>query len=152
MAGTGRPENEVLKNAVFILCGQAKDVPTSTELAKRIAGVMPPPSDRTIRRYIEQWRLLDKQARRSYQEARWPEAFGTADLPWESAAVVLELAEKGLGGRVPLIPLAVWYWRVHLTDPGATVELKLRSAKVFALKYTTPARDDLARLLLGVVG
>lgn len=63
-----------------------------------------------------------------YRYVYWPESFQAGDLPWEAAAVVLELMEDhrqrhqrapDIWTERPTVRLARWFWRVTQAAPDA---------------------------------
>jgi hypothetical protein len=99
------------------------------------------PSERAIGRELA--KKLPEAEWRRYDEVRWPDSFGNADLPWASAAAILELT-RALG-RPPLLPLARWYWRTLQAFPSATVAALYNIAAQLALNED----DDTARRAIG---
>jgi hypothetical protein len=98
----------------------------------------PVPSIRAIGRHLEKVRDMGPEEKRRYREAHWPESFGGRDLPWEAAPAVIELT-KTLR-RAPLIPLAVWFWRVSAAFPNESIEHRHRLAMNMAIGDNDPAR------------
>lgn len=77
------------------------------------------PSPKTVQRHLTKYvDSIPPDERRRYLLARWPDAFGTQALPWESAGAVRELT--AVLGRIPEISLATWYWKVRLRWPDTT--------------------------------
>lgn len=99
------------------LLEKAKDL--IAEGAITLEGDIPP--ERTLTRELPAIDALPEPDLRQYRRALWPDAFGSdGDLPWEAAAAVQELT--GLLGRVPLVPLAEWYWRLRLRFPDTGLD------------------------------
>src|SRR5581483_1271888 len=44
------------------------------------------PSEKTIRNIMAEHRAAPPEVRREYSLVKWPESFGTRDLPWASAS------------------------------------------------------------------
>ena len=105
------------------------------ELEKmRGAGELPDPtqiSERAVGRQITKLRKMPDAEQQRYDEVVWPESFGSSDLPYASAAVILELTL--MLGRPPLAPLARWYWRTCQAFPAADVETVRNIAYQLAL-------------------
>src|SRR5215470_15855845 len=73
------------------------------------------PSDRTIRRIIEeQKKELGPEGLRLAGLFYWPESMLSGDLPWEAGRAALDLVRYrehgGGGGGRPLIGEALWFW------------------------------------------
>jgi hypothetical protein len=101
------------------------------------------PAVRPIGRLLEKIRDMSPAERRRFQLAFWPDAFGTPDLPWESAGAVTELTR--LMGRPPEIPLASWFWKTRLALPGAEPRLCRAWATAFMLADLVPSWPSIVR-------
>lgn len=117
-----RTQNAALRSAIFTACGQLGPT-TSSEILKALVNLgIPAPTDRTVRRYLEQWRQLPDSERAQYTECRWPDSFEMGALPWEAAPAVAELLRMALdpadlGSFRPPVQLARWFWRVRTVAP-----------------------------------
>lgn len=103
----------------------------------------PLPSTSAISRKLAKVDAMSPAEKLRFTEVRWPESFGTNDLPWESAAAVLELARSL--GHPPMVPLAVWYWRATLALPGTGAEMvdqRCRLAAYAAMGESQPNRAE----------
>jgi len=101
------------------------------------------PSERAVGRELEKAKKVSEAEWRRYDEVAWPDSFGTADLPWASAAAILELTR--VLSRPPLLPLARWYWRTLQAFPSANVATLHNIAAQLALAED----DDSARRAIG---
>jgi len=74
-------------------------------------------SERTVRRYVEEFDRLSAEEQREYSLVRWPENLG--DLPWEAATSILELLRvmNETGAGRPTVRIARWCWRVWQAAP-----------------------------------
>jgi alkylation response protein AidB-like acyl-CoA dehydrogenase len=114
----------------------------ATLIHREIIGDGNLPAVRTIGEMIARARALSPAEQLRYREVRWPESFGGADLPWESAAAVIELT-RSIDGRAPLVRLAIWYWRASLAMPGPDfLKQRLRLAAHAALGDSQPNRTE----------
>lgn len=77
------------------------------------------PSDRTIRRLRDEFRQLSETQRARYRTFEWPLTMEQRDLPWEAAAVGLELLQlfRQSGAGRPPVRLVRWTWRVLQAAP-----------------------------------
>lgn len=117
-----RTQNAALRSAIFSVCGQLGPR-SSSEILEQLGRLgIPAPTDRTVRRYLEQWRQLSDSQRAEYTECRWPDSFEMGALPWEAAPAVAELLRAALdpadlGSFRPPVQLARWFWRVRTVAP-----------------------------------
>ena len=91
------------------------------------------PSERTVRRYMAEFRNKPEPEQRRAEWFRWPESMEGA-LPWEASRTVLDLVrhyrESGLGP--PLIRECVWLWRVTLAAPDMMLDQRIDIAAILA--------------------
>lgn len=102
-----------------------------------------PPSERAVGREVGKAKGISEAEWRRYDEVIWPDSFGSTDLPWASAAAILELAQAL--HRPPLLPLARWYWRTLQAFPSASVRMLQNIAAQLALNED----DDVVRRAIG---
>lgn len=78
------------------------------------------PSERTISRILKVHRSAAREERSGYGYVHWPSTFETNALPWEAAAVAMELALSlaAVGEREPTVRLARWAYRIRLASPS----------------------------------
>jgi hypothetical protein len=88
----------------------------ATLIHREIIGDGNLPAVRTIGEMIARARALPEVEQRRYMEVRWPESFGTADLPWEAAPHIAEL--RSWLAHAPTVSVAKWFYRVTLAAPG----------------------------------
>jgi len=80
------------------------------------------PSERSIARIKNNmWLHMSNLEKNAYRVLRWPESFGTPELPWEASAACLELlAFRDRSGRLrPSARVAKWFYRLTLAAPEA---------------------------------
>lgn len=88
------------------------------------------PSEKTISRIIQRKAASDLSR---FRYVYWPGSFGApGGLPWEAAPSYFELVQF-LAGRRPLIPLALWFWRMTQSAPKLETSIKWRAATDIAL-------------------
>lgn len=100
--------------------------------AGRLKGELP--SIRAIHDILAKARSQPMEARRQLGEVRWPEAFGDdfGLMPWSAQPAYFELLYR-LGGQLPLLPLAQWFWRLSLAAPDAKTSVRHYMAAAMAL-------------------
>jgi hypothetical protein len=111
------------------------------------------PSEKSVRNIMKEHRATGPEVRRLYDQVLWPESFGTPELPWESASVVLEAIRVAEAGRYssgaeepprgepyrPTVRMAQWIWRLALAEPGMHPLTQLGfSASLAAADSDTP--------------
>jgi len=124
----------------------------AVRIARQLSDWPDAPSVRAVGRYLEKIRGWSEAELRRYDEVAWPDSFGTSDLPYASAAAILELT-RALG-RPPLEPLARWYWRTLQAFPSASVATLHNIAAQLALfEDNDAARQAIgARAVAGELG
>jgi hypothetical protein len=95
------------------------------------------PSEKACRNYMALHRNAPEEERRQYRLARWPESFGTPDLPWEAAPAVLEAVRVAGEAYRPTVRTVKWYWRLTLAWPESQPEDRLEMARVLAVAEAT---------------
>lgn len=108
--------------------------PTRPGLADAEDGVSLP-SERTIGRWLREFRALDEQARLPYRTYSWPEAMRRGALPWDAAAALFDLAQSG---QSVTIRKAQWFWRVTLARPDAPIDNRDKLARYLAAADLLP--------------
>lgn len=97
----------------------------SPDIARRGWAV---PSERTVRRIIAEFAVLEAAERRAYALAQWPQSFLSGALRWEDSAATIELLrmshrEHAEGGTAtflrPTCRVASWFARVSQILPDA---------------------------------
>lgn len=75
------------------------------------------PSPRSIGRIITE---MSEQERQLYVYVRWPESFGSNDLPWEAVPEVLDQLRIQQGAQLGRLTVrqARWYWRIARSAPN----------------------------------
>jgi hypothetical protein len=103
------------------------------------------PSEKTVRNIMKEHRDAPESERQLYRQVYWPESFGTPELPWEAAPIVLEAIRVhrldtapwdrwpiGTDGR-PTVRTATWFWRFTLAAPPEMPGLeRLKWARLLA--------------------
>ncbi len=91
------------------------------------------PSPRTIGRIRKEFLALPLEVQAGYKLVRWPDSFGSPDLPWEAASDVLELIRSYPDGDYRCtVRLAWWFWRVTLAAPALDFVMRRTMATVLA--------------------
>lgn len=92
------------------------------------------PSEKTVRNIMAEHRATPIEERRLYNQVFWPESFGTPELPWEAASVVLEAIRDVGGDKVnrPTVRTAKWVWRLSLAGSDMSLWERLLLARNLA--------------------
>ncbi len=83
------------------------------------------PSERSVRRILQEHRQAPEVEREAFRYAKWPDACLDGTLPWEAGPLLLALARAGVLVRKTT---AVWLWRVSLAAPEAPFSVRVECA------------------------
>jgi hypothetical protein len=120
----------------------ASDGLRAPAIARRLAGEGRPnyPTERTVRRLIEEYAALPDHLRLEQALFRWPASMDSGALPWEAGRAALELLrfcdEHGL--PLPTNSQATWFWRLRLTSPARDATDLHQAATLLALGEGAP--------------
>lgn len=95
------------------------------------------PSERTIGRWLREFRALDDRAKLAYRTYTWPEAMRRCALPWEASAALFDLGRFRPRARLT-IRHAQCFWRVTLACPDAPIDQRDEIARVLAAADALP--------------
>jgi hypothetical protein len=111
-------------------------------IARRLAGEGRPnyPTERTVRRLIDEYAALPDHLRLEQALFRWPASMDSGALPWEASRAALELLrhcdEHGL--PPPTNHQATWFWRLRLAAPSRDATNLHQAATLLALGAGAP--------------
>jgi hypothetical protein len=128
---------------------------TQLERAREAGGVTEPvPGERTIGRYLREWKNLKPEEQAAYRYVSWPETFEQGGLPWEAQAATLELLRlwarrlatpPAYGGTLvwapprPTVEVATWHWHLALAAPDAPADQRCQVAEFLAVVDLMPS-------------
>jgi hypothetical protein len=123
------------------------------------------PSAKTIGRRLIEFRNQPEAEQHQYDWFYWPESMISNRLPWEASQALLELLDylqverdKRLDPSKlwvkefirPTVTEALWYWRLTLAAPAASMATRLDMAKWLSFDYGQP--DKLQALMRAAEG
>ena len=108
----------------------------------------PPPSQRTVSRYIREFRGQPDRERVPYRLFVWPAGMGShTGIPWEASRACLDLLDHIANEELnrPSIRLVEKFWRATLAAPDADVPTRLAIAFRWETGFTAGLEEYLAK-------
>lgn len=106
------------------------------------------PSERTIGRWLREFRALGEREQMPYRLYSWPEAMERGALPWEASEELFDLTRwlTCLPHDRLTIQRAQWYWRLTLAAPNQPPSERYFTAHMLAVADAMPDDSILRRV------